>query len=125
VVLGGRYFDNVKGEPKFQYPRNFLESKFNLNGASTWRHIAMVMDQLTDKVRWYLDGVLAWEGPWGSAVAEADCGCVLPDGSDRFVTLGRSEPGYTYGNGPPLPLPPHPHPPRPPRVLWCWWWGWG
>lgn len=27
-----RYFDNVKGTPKFQYPRNFVDAKFNLNG---------------------------------------------------------------------------------------------
>lgn len=39
-------------------------------GVQFWRHIAMVMDEVTDNVRWYLDGELAWEGPWGSAVSE-------------------------------------------------------
>jgi len=44
-------------------------------------------------LHWYETGALAWEGDFGSPVAQADC----TDAGSR-ITLGRTEPGFTYGN---------------------------
>lgn len=91
--VGGR-FDNVKayGAQKYQFPLDFTAAKFELNGDSVWRHLTMVFDEESDNVRYYMDGVKAWEGAWLSKVRNADC-----NGGNKTVTLGRSWPGYTYG----------------------------
>lgn len=88
----GIWFDNLLGTPRFQYPKNIVADKFKLQ-ENAWRHLAMVFDETSDMVRWYMDGELAVTLPWGSAVSNADCA----PGPDNFVTLGRNYPGYTYG----------------------------
>jgi hypothetical protein len=68
------YFDNSRGtRVKFGYPRNFVGEQFHLNGDQVWRHIAVVYDETSDTQRLYYDGALAWEGDFGSPVAQADC----------------------------------------------------
>jgi len=89
------WFDNLKGTPKYQYPKfsdEGLASKYKFRGDKIWRHMAFVWDELSDEIRFYLDGTLVLQKPWGSAVANADC-----NGVGKRVAIGHSHPGYTYG----------------------------
>jgi len=89
------WFDNGKD---YQYPKDFVPDNFELNGGSTWRHLALVLDENTDEAKFYMDGIRAWTGDWkgiegkGRSVKTSDC-----VGENKFMTIGRSSPGYTYG----------------------------
>jgi len=87
------WFENALGTPSFQYPQNFVDQKFQLNDDFNWRHMALVFDETTDIVKFYMDGKFVVDGPWGSAVTGADC-----NGPNKFMALGRYGPfDYTYG----------------------------
>jgi hypothetical protein len=92
---GAIWFDNPLGSPTFQYPK-FSESgvseDFHLKNDDVWRFIGFTLDEVSDTARFWLDGSLVWEGPWGSSVTGADCA-----GSDKLVALGHQHPGWTYG----------------------------
>jgi len=81
-----------------EYPRDFVPRNFQIQGGKTWRHIAITLDETTDEFKYYMDGQHAYTGPWrgadntGRTVRTSDC-----SGPNRFMTLGRSYPGYTYG----------------------------
>ena len=89
------WFDNLKGNPKYQYPKfedEGLNAKYKFHGDKTWRHMAFVWDERADEIRFYLDGSKVLQKRWGSAVTSADC-----NGIGKRVAIGHSHPGYTYG----------------------------
>jgi hypothetical protein len=88
-------YDNLKGTPKYQYPKfsdEGLQEKYKFRGDKYWRHLSFTWDEVDDTVRFYVDGTLVTQTPWGSAVTGADC-----NGAGKRVSFGHSHPGYTYG----------------------------
>ena len=69
-----------------------MSEDFHLKNDDVWRFIGFTLDEVSDTARFWLDGSLVWEGPWGSSVTGADCA-----GSDKLVALGHQHPGWTYG----------------------------
>ena len=69
-----------------------MEDEFFFRSDRTWRHVVLQFDELTDRVKFYLDGVLVVSHPFDSSVRHADC-----TGNDRMLAIGHSAPGYTYG----------------------------
>jgi hypothetical protein len=90
IESDGIWFDNVKGSPKYQYPLNFMHERSKWSGDRVWRHVAFSLDENKDTFVLYMDGLLAVERPWGSAVRSTDCAA-------RSVALGHASPGWTYG----------------------------
>ena len=76
----------------YQYSEPFMEDHHMLNAAlmPAWRHLALTLDASDDSVSFYVDGILGWEGKWGSAVAAADR-------SECKIAFGRKYPGWTDG----------------------------
>ena len=90
----GIWFDNPRSNgAKYQYPLNFVGDEYKWNGDRTWRHVAFQLDSASDQANLYMDGRLAWQGEWGSAVREGDCGGEV----GRKIAFGHSTPGWTYG----------------------------
>ena len=88
------WYDNLKGNPKYQYPKftaEGLQDKYKFRGDRWWRHMSFVFDEAVDMIRFYIDGTLVIQKPWGSAVAQADC-----NGPGKRLALGHSHPGNTY-----------------------------
>ena len=86
----GIWVDNVKGSPKYQYPRNFMPIRTKWKGSEAWRFVSFTLDENSNQALLYMDGRLAVSVPWGSDVRRADCPM-------RSVALGHSTPGWTYG----------------------------
>jgi hypothetical protein len=84
------------GYMKFQ--ENGADPKFNLKGDKTWRHVALQFDQVSDVIRFFLDGFLVSTVAASVPISSADC---TPTGEgashSNKVALGHSHPGYTYG----------------------------
>lgn len=89
------WWDNLKGTPKYQYPKyddEGMAAKYKYSGDKIWRHLAFQWDETDDRVRFFIDGTLAIDKPWGSSVSNADCA-----GPGKRIAFGHSHPGYTYG----------------------------
>jgi hypothetical protein len=96
----GIYYDNPRADPPYGYPVGFMPSKLRVTHRA-WRHVVFALDAADDTVALFVDGEEAYRAPWGSPVAEADCG-ELPglapeDRPGDVVALGHQFPGYTYG----------------------------
>ena len=84
----GIFFENKHG--KHQYPRDILAEEYSLTATNSWRHITFVLDDTDDTLAYYVDGRMAWRGPWGGSVRTADC-------PGRAVAFGRQFPTWTHG----------------------------
>jgi hypothetical protein len=49
-----------------------IPSKFHLKGDKFWRHIAFQFDEDAERMRFFLDGALAMEGPSPAPVSKMD-----------------------------------------------------
>jgi hypothetical protein len=77
------WFDNKdKALTTQQYPRAFVQKKYQLDGNKIWRHIAVTFDENTDHIHVYYDGALAVSTWFGSSIKVAD-----PPSSETGVTL--------------------------------------
>ena len=93
VLPDGIRLENPSGADfDYQYSEPFMDNHHRLNAALTpkWRHLALTLDASDDSVSFYVDGILGWEGKWGSAVATADR-------SECKIAFGRKYPGWTDG----------------------------
>lgn len=89
------YWDNPGRNGSPEFPRSFVEAKFELRDELQWRHIAWVFDETTDKVHMYLDGILAYSVLFGSAITGMDCSGAA--GTEKVMTLGRRAPAFRNG----------------------------
>lgn len=84
------YLRNSRAERKHSMPGTVTRPENALSG-DAWRHVAWVLDEVTDEVRYYIDGMLAYRAHWGSAVAQTEC-------STGAIALGHAAPGYAFGS---------------------------
>lgn len=69
-----------------------MDEKYTFQTDKAWRHVALVLDETDNTAKVYLDGTLAAQRAWGSAVDQADCST-----PEKKLAYGRATPGYTYG----------------------------
>ena len=67
--------------------------RFRVKGDRAWRHMALQFDEISNKMNFFLDGVLAIsdDSPL-KEMRETDQ--VTPGGFDTALLLGHADPGY-------------------------------
>ena len=97
----GLYWNNPRAAAVYDRRTDFVREEYRVHHG-TWRHLALVLDEIDDHLYYYQDGQLALRAPWGSSVSQADCrerpGLDLCDRPGDVVALGHRFPGYAFGD---------------------------
>ena len=86
------YLENTNAKVKYQHSPKFMAQHHSLNAAHDpkWRHMAFLLDDSNDSISVFVDGILGWNGSWGSSVVVTDC-------EHRHIAFGRRFPAWTNG----------------------------